>query len=179
MFTPRDRRGCDQSFPPPIIIKLRAKIVDRNAYARGQNSSGIHRIYPFFLFYSVHPLYDHRASRKPRETRRLALVYLILFSQELENATSACSLQIARQLTDHSRVFTLITHTKKVFVRSFNYSFFFSKKWGISFRPLFFYICLKSDAANRNEANLRIVRMSYVMQDNKSLCRNDRTCNLG
>lgn len=83
MFTPRDRRGCDQSFPPPIIIKLRAKIVDRNAYARGQNSSGIHRIYPFFLFYSVHPLYDHRASRKPRETRRLALVYFILFSQEL------------------------------------------------------------------------------------------------
>lgn len=45
--------------------------------------------------------------------------------------------------------------------------------------PPFFYICLKSDAANRNEANLRIVRMSYVMQDNKSLCRNDRTCNLG
>lgn len=178
MFTLRDRRGCDQSFPPPIIIKLRAKIVDRNAYARGQNSSGIHRIYPFFLFYSVHPLYDHRASRKPRETRRLALVYFILFSQELENATSACSLQ-SRDNSPIILVFLLLLRTRKKSSFDLLIILFFSKKWGISFRPLFFYICLKSDAANRNEANLRIVRMSYVMQDNKSLCRNDRTCNLG
>lgn len=67
--------------------------------------------------------------------------------------------------------------TKEVFVRiSFNLLiillFFFSKKY--RFRaPLFLYLSKESrDAANRNEANLRIVRMSYVMhEDNKSLCR--------
>lgn len=138
MFTPRDRRGCDQSFPPPIIIKLRAKIVDRNAYARGQNSSGIHRIYPFFLFYSVHPLYDHRASRKPRETRRLALVYFILFSQELENATSACSLQ-SRDNSPIILVFLLLLRTRKK--SSFDLLiilFFFQRNEEYRFAPFFF-----------------------------------------
>lgn len=76
-------------------------------------------------------------------------------------------------------VFLLLLRTRKKSSFDLLIILFFSKKCGISFRPLFFYICLKSDAANRNEANLRIVRMSYVMQDNKSLCRNDRTCNLG
>lgn len=76
-------------------------------------------------------------------------------------------------------VFLLLLRTRKKSSFDLLIILFFSKKWGISFRPLFFYICLKSDAANRNEANLRIVRMLYVMQDNKSLCRNDRTCNLG
>lgn len=77
-------------------------------------------------------------------------------------------------------VFLLLLRTRKKSSFDLLIILFFSKKWGISFRPLFFlYLYLKSDAANRNEANLRIVRMSYVMQDNKSLCRNDRTCNLG
>lgn len=117
-----------------------------------------------------------------RSSRVSRLYYFILFSLELENATSACSLQIARQLTDHSRVFIFI-HEANLRGISFNLSiilFFFSKKW-ISFRPSLFFskdICSlflskeSRDAANRNEANLRIARMSYVMhEDNKSLCR--------
>lgn len=52
--------------------------------------------------------------------------------------------------------------------------FFFQRNEEYRFRaPLFLHLSKESrDAANRNEANLRIVRMSYVMhEDNKSLCR--------
>lgn len=77
-------------------------------------------------------------------------------------------------------VFLLLLRTRKM--SSFDLLiilFFFKEMRNIVSPPFFLYLYLKSDAANRNEANLRIVRMSYVMQDNKSLCRNDRTCNLG
>lgn len=76
-------------------------------------------------------------------------------------------------------VFLLLLRTRKKSSFDLLIILFFFKEMRNIVSPPFFYICLKSDAANRNEANLRIVRMSYVMQDNKSLCRNDRTCNLG
>lgn len=88
-----------------------------------------------------------------RSSRVSRLYYFILFSLELENATSACSLQIARQLTDHSRVFIFI-HEASLRGISFNLSiilFFFKEMNIVSPLPFFFlrifvhYFSLKSD----------------------------------
>lgn len=76
-----------------------------------------------------------------RSSRVSRLYYFILFSLELENATSACSLQIARQLTDHSRVFIFI-HEANLRGISFNLSIilFFFQRNEYRFAPPFFFL---------------------------------------
>lgn len=151
MFTPRDPRGCDQSFPSPIIenqsSSTRAKIRQAETVnARGQNSSGIYRIYPFFLFHSVHPLYDHLDEAVEKRVVSRSFRFILFFS-ELENATSACSLQIAPSFL----VFLFLFCAHEGSLRGillFNLSiivlFFFKETRNIVFEPPFFYICLKS-----------------------------------
>lgn len=148
MFTPRDPRGCDQSFPSPIIenqsSSTRAKIRQAETVnARGQNSSGIYRIYPFFLFHSVHPLYDHLDEAVEKRVVSRSFRFILFFS-ELENATSACSLQIAPSFL----VFLFLFCAHEGSLRGillFNLSIiilFFSKKRGISFSspPFFIFV---------------------------------------
>lgn len=142
--------------------------------ARTKRASGIYRIHPFFLFYSVHPLYDHRASR----------VYIILYYFPWNWRTQRAHAHFKSRDNSPIILVFLFLYTKQVFVEYrliFQLFFFFFQRNEYRFAPPFFFskdICSLflskewRDAANRNEANLRIARMSYVMhEDNKSLCR--------
>lgn len=101
--------------------------------ARTKRASGIYRIHPFFLFYSVHPLYDHRASR----------VYIILYYFPWNWRTQRAHAHFKSRDNSPIILVFLFLYTKQIFVeyRSNNLSIIlFFQRNEYRFAPPFFFL---------------------------------------
>lgn len=137
MFTPRDRRGCDQSFPPPIIIKLRAKIVETRMRADKTRLEFIESI-PFScstlctLFTIIAPL----VSRVKRVVSRSFILYYFPRNWRTQRAHAHFK---SRDNSPIILVFLLLLRTRKK--SSFDLLiilFFFQRNEEYRFAPFFF-----------------------------------------